>query len=175
MSAEAPFTLGQYIAALIAALAAAQPAALIRMRQVVGDRRAHIALDDETVVVFFAPDGLRVEPSDSQAAVAGEGATDSATVLDLLDGRLEVTAAILDGRLRVVGSAAEIVRMFQAIEILLDASTRTPLLQALADRFRRERQTARRSAASGGQSYTWYPFASDESERALLAQLDLLL
>ena len=60
-------------------------------------------------------------------------------VLDLLDGYLEVTDAILSGRLRAWGAVQDIVRMFSAIEIILDASSRVPTLQALAERFKREK------------------------------------
>jgi hypothetical protein len=62
----------------------------------------------------------------------GEGSTDRYTTLDLLDGRLEVTDAILEGRLWAKGEVESVTRIFQAIEILLDGSTRNPELQRLA-------------------------------------------
>ena len=166
--------LGEYIAALIAALGVANPAGLARMRQVVGERLARIILDDETVDVTFGPAGLRVQTAIAEAAVTGVGATDSATVLALLDGYLEVADAILDGRLHVSGAPEDITRMFIASEILLDTSPRTPALQALAARFRSERRDQRGIPMPVQRRAAWYPFSSNASEHELLARLELL-
>jgi hypothetical protein len=130
-------TLAEYVAALVAELALAEPGAEARLRRVVGRRRARIQLDEEAVDAWFSGDGtLSVATSSAGAAVDGAGYTDRATVLDLLDGYLEVTTAISSGRLAVTGKAEDVVRMFQAIEILLDASARVPGLQRTALDFR---------------------------------------
>jgi hypothetical protein len=155
-------------------LGQADPAALDRMRRTVGHRRARIRLDDEAVDVWFDPDGgLRVgEPA---GEVEGEGATDRGTVLDLLDGYVEVTDAILDGRLRVFGAVDEIARMFAAIEILLDGSARAPALQRLARDFRDD--PARRPPGPPvrrSRARPWHPTGPDADELALLARLDVL-
>lgn len=126
MSIDARLSLGEFVTALIETLGEEHPAVLARMKQIVEHRTAGISLDDETVSVSFGPEGLRVETPDDITQQDGAGATDSATVIDLLDGAIEVPDAILDGRLRVTGALEEIARMFQAIEILLDASPRTP-------------------------------------------------
>ena len=172
-----PGGLGHYIRALIDVLGAEHPAALARMRAVVGDREASIVLDDEAVLVVFRQDRLEVKldlsRDDREAATANLGVTDSGTVLDLLDGYLEVTDAILDGRLRISGTPEDVVRMLVAIEILLDASPRTPALQALASRFQSAQRKVKRSTTRGGGG-SWYPFSSSARERHLLAQLDLL-
>jgi hypothetical protein len=162
-----------YIAALIDALGAANPAALARMRQVVGERQARISLDDEAVDISFGPAGLRIRTA-AEHEVDGVGETSSTTVLAVLDGYLEVADAILDGRLHVSGAPEDIIRMFVAIEILLDASPRTPALQALAARFRRERRDRRGLALPEMRRVSWYPFSSDAREHDLLARLNLL-
>jgi hypothetical protein len=172
---DAPFTLGQFIAALIDALGEAHPAALTRLRQVVGHRRARIRLDEDVVDVFYVADGLLIQPAVDNAGIDGEGATTSAAVLALLDGHLEITDALLDGQLRVTGAAENIVRIFIAIEILLDASARTPALQTLAARFRAEKREHRPGRPAGRPRNSWYPFASGPGEYELLARLDLLL
>jgi hypothetical protein len=155
-------------------LGEADPAAVERMRRTVGARRARLRLDDEAVDVWFEPDGLRVEPPGDEP-VDGEGETDRATVLDLLDGHLEVTDAILDGRLRVSGAVDEIARMFAAIEILLDGSARAPALQRLARDFRddpsREPPPAPHRRSRRG---PWHPQGPDDAELELLARLGLL-
>ena len=165
-------SLGDYIVALIDALAEAQPHATLRMRQVVGERRARIVLDEEAVDVWFEPDRLRVERAGA-GQVDGWGATDSATVLALLDGVLEISDAILDGYLRVTGAAQDITRFFLAVEILLDASPRVPELQKLADRFRAERRQLRTYTVPGAGRAPWYPFRSGKREADLLAKFEL--
>jgi hypothetical protein len=124
-------SLADYLAALIDRLGEEEPALLARLRQVIGARRARITLDQETVEVRFQEGGLVVtEPTNT--TVDGEGGTDRSTTLDLLDGRLEVTDAIVEGRLWATGEVESVARIFQAIEILLDGSTRNPDLQRLA-------------------------------------------
>jgi hypothetical protein len=155
-------------------LGEADPAALERMRQIVGGRRARFRVDDEAVEIRFEPDGLRIEEPGGEP-VDGEGETDRATVLDLLDGYLEVTDAILDGRLRVSGAVDEIARMFAAIEILLDGSARAPALQRLARDYRddpaHEPPSAPRRRSRSG---PWHPAGPDDAELRLLARLGLL-
>jgi len=164
-------TLAQYVAALIETLGTHHPGALARMRLVVGALRARITLDDETCEVYFGEGGLVVQPANQTAAVDGEGSTDSGAVLSLLDGYQEVAEAILNGRLSVTGKAEHVVKMFTAIEILLDASPRTPALQSLAARFRRERKGKSVSTESQGPRR---PSGSEAAEQALLRRLGLL-
>jgi hypothetical protein len=169
MSIEPPCrTLSEYVTELIGRLGAADPPALERMRTVVDGRRARVVLGDEAVDVTFAGDELLVEPSAS-GAVDGEGVTDRATTLELMDGYLEVTDAILDGRLDVTGTVDDVERMFLAIEILLDVAARAPALQDLAADYRADPcREPRRSPPPP------LPAPSHESEHALLDRLDLL-
>jgi hypothetical protein len=169
MSIEPPCrTLAEYVGELIRRVGAADPAALARMRTVVDGRRARIVLDDEAVDVAFAGERLRVEPAGA-GAVDGTGVTDRATTLELLDGYLEVTDAILDGRLDVTGGVDDVERMFGAIEILLDVAARTPALQDLAADYRADPCRAQRRSPPPPP-----PARSGESERALLDRLGLL-
>jgi hypothetical protein len=175
MSTETvPYTLAEYITALISELGSLHPTLLARMRLIVGDRRARVVLDDEAVDVFFSLEGLHVRLAAEDAELSGEGATDAATVLELLDGYLEVSEAILSNRLRVFGQADDVVRMFMAIEILLDASPRTPSLQDLAAKFRRDKRQQPDSRMPNIDRVPWYPFNPDPGELQLLTALDLL-
>lgn len=170
-----PTTLGEYVAALIAELGRAHPSTLARMRLVVGRRRARIVLDDEAVEVFFDAEGrLHVLPAPAEDGVDGVGTTDTTTVLRLLDGELEVSGAVLGDLLRVRGKDEDVVRMFTAIEILLDASPRTPALQSLSAKFTGERRGRFVPPSSGSGVVSWYPFVPDTAELQLLARLDLL-
>ena len=169
-----PLSLGEYIAALIALLGEASPAALARLKLIVGDRRARISLDDESVEVVFDKDHLVVLPIGDDSELSGAGATDSATVLDLLNGDLEVVDAVLSGRLRVIAETIDIGRIFSAIEIILDAAPRTPALQELAARFQKERFPSVRQGRTSSRQVEWYPFSSSQEEIDLLARLDLL-
>ena len=173
MSTEAGrHTLAEYVEALIEVLRTDDPGGLSRMRELVGARAARIELDEEAIEVVFIQGALRIAPK-LDFSVDGTGSTDSATVLEILDGELEVSAAVLDGKLRLFGEAENIARMCSAIEILLNASVRSPRLQSLASRFRRERET---DGAKVDERYPirWYPFASTETELHLLSRLDLL-
>ena len=169
-------TLGGYISALIETLGRADPAALARMRLVVGGRRARIRLDEEEVEVRFVAGTLVVEPASGPAAVDGAGGTDRATVLDLMDGNLEVSDAISSGRLDVVADVDAVAAMFAAIEILIDASSRSPELQALAREYRegsaREPPRGPVRDRAGGTARPAERVAA--RERVLLTRLDLL-
>ena len=167
MSIEPPCrTLEEYVRELIGRLGAADPPALERMRAVVDGRRARIVLDEEAVDVAFVGDELQIGPADS---VEGVGVTDRATTLELLDGYLEVTDAILDGRLDVTGTVDDVERMFLAIEILLDVAARAPGLQELAADYRADPCREPRRAPPPPA-----PAAQSETERALLDRLGLL-
>jgi len=174
MSSNGVTSLAEYISELIAVLARTQPASMSRMRQVVGDRRSRIILDEAAVDIWLDSEGIRVQTADPSVPVDGIGATDSGTVLALLDGVFEVSDAILNGYLRVTGAAADISRMFIAIEILLDASARVPELERLAEQFRAERAACRTTAAPGPGQAPWYPFGTGKREADLLAKLGLI-
>ncbi len=171
-----PRSLGGYVAALIDELGRGDREALERMRGIVGRRRARIALDGEVVDVAFGHDGIAVVPA-TGGAVDGEGATDRPTVLGLLDGHLEVTDAILDGRLHVRGTTDAVVRIFTAIEILLDASPRLPALQRLSSHFRASLPRLPRAEPIAGapvRRAAWFPEERAASEDAVLARHGLL-
>jgi hypothetical protein len=91
--------LSDYIKGLIDALGAANPAALAPMRAIVGAGKARIIVDDERADVWFKGETLRVLGSSHRRSVNGSGQTDSRTVLDLLNGYLDVNEAILIGSL----------------------------------------------------------------------------
>ena len=168
MSTE-PRTLGEYIARLVAALDAADPQAARRLRHVTRGRVATIALDGEAVQVAFVDGMLTIRPSAPDRPPCGR--TDAGTMVAILDGRLEVHAAIVDGRVDIVGTDDDVARMLCAIEILLDASPRAPALQQLAAQFRR------RHGARPGEPcewLSWYPFRPTTSEWRLLQTLDTL-
>jgi hypothetical protein len=144
------------------------------MRRVVGSGRARIRLDDEAVDVWFGAAGELVVGPAVGDEVDGEGATDRQTVLDLMDGYVELGDAILDGRLRIVGPVEQIARMFEAIEILLDGSPRIPSLQQLAREFRNHAAPGPRAArVARSRSEPWHPSGPDDDERSLLERLDL--
>ncbi len=167
-------SLGEYVEELVRELEGADPAASERLRRVVGNRRARIRLDDETIEIELGRKGLEVGPL-SERTIDGEGATDGTTVLDILNGYLEVADAILDGRLLVTGSVDAVARMFLAIELLLDASARAPALQRLARDFRRDLYPSPRGQpVRATRTTAWYPAGSPSAELALIGRLDLL-
>lgn len=159
-------SLGEYIAALVQTLADHEPWSAERLRVVVGDRTARIALDEEAVDVAFAGSRLVVRVADSPPqAIDGFGGTDRATTMAMMDGLLEVEEAIVSGRLEMRGDVEGVNRIGMAIDILIDASTRVPPLRDLARRFMRD------STAVAAVPDT---INDDATEIALLARLGLL-
>ena len=165
-------TLGEYIDRLIIILRETEADSYKRLCQVVDDRKAIIGLDAERVEIQVVDGNLLIVPWSAGDTVDGVGSTDSATVIDLLDGCLEATEAIKLGRIEVCGTINEVDRMFAAIEILLDVSTRAPRMQDLSQRFRSE--FSRRTQPPAPLNPSWYPFLSPQQEHAILARLDLL-
>lgn len=165
-------TLAEYIVALVERVADGEPRAYARLREVVGARIARITLDAESVVVRFDGDRLVVTGYAPDAAVDGEGGTDRVTTLRLLDGSLEVTEAIVQGRLDARGDGENLARIFQAIEVLLDASTRVPSLPRLAGAY--EADPCRPSRPPVRERPGEAALAAQAAERALLLRLDLL-
>jgi hypothetical protein len=163
-------TLGDYVAALVERLGEGEPRLLARLREVVGARRARIGLDDEVVNVWFEGGRLVVADESDERRVDGEGRTDRETTFELLAGRLEVADAILQGRLQAQGDLESLARTFQAIEILLDASTRNPSLQRLAADYR----LAPPPAGPGRDLRAATETESRSNEREMLRRLDLL-
>ncbi|MEL6890875.1 MAG: hypothetical protein AAFP84_04725 [Actinomycetota bacterium] len=129
-------SLGDWIGELVHALDDDPLGGALRLRTVVGPRRARITVDDEVVDVAFVGGRLDVRPGSDGAAVDGSGATSTPVVIALLDGRLEVADAFHGGHITATGSRSSIGRIFHAIEILLDASARVPRLRDLAAEYR---------------------------------------
>jgi hypothetical protein len=128
-----------------------------RLRDVVQGYSARIVLDDETVLVAMPEGRLERRPDSGAVPVDGEGAATSPVVLAILDHRLEVTDAVERGLVQATGSPDAVLRMFHAIELILDASSRVPALRHLSDEFRREA-----TANAGGVPAQPRPPGSDE-------------
>lgn len=160
-------TFAEFVVALIDALERGEPALAKRLRELVGRRVARMALDGEAIDVLYRRGRLVVTPAGAtQRKPDGLGSTDRATAAALLDGRVEVQTAIIDGRLELRGDIDAISRIGVAIEILLEASARVPELRALAEEFR---------ASVGIGGATAEAMRDDtELEIALLARLRLL-
>jgi hypothetical protein len=165
-------TLGRYLYELVGRLGADDPAAVSRIREIVGHRRARIRLDHEVAEAWFDAAGFSVVEEATSIPIDGEGAADRRTILDILDARLEATAAVVDGDIHITGDPDNVIRMLHAIEILLDGSVRSPSLQALAEDFRRDRGdgTLRRAPLRPAKAEP----DPKRNEMSLLRRLDLL-
>lgn len=174
-------SLARYVRELVARLGDGEPAALDRMRTVVGTRRAWIELDDEAVRVWFDDVGdLTVEVAGGAAVdgvvsdAEGFGRTRHQVVLALLAGTLDATDAVMDGEIEVRGTPEAVVMMFVAIEILIDCATRVPALRALSQQYVAERSTGQDpDPAPRGRRTVWPPQLRDQSELDLLWGLGL--
>jgi hypothetical protein len=158
--------LAWWIDKLVAALEK-EPTTALRIRQVVGEQRARVKLDDESVIVEFDSAGqLRVRADDASSQVGGEGSATRAEVCAILDARSDASQAVLSGRVAVTGPTAAVATMLHAIEILLDAATRIPALRYLADDF----------VAEGPRATAFPKYEGDGgvTEHEILGALDLL-
>jgi hypothetical protein len=169
-------SLGEYVTLLLSRLEAEEPAAAARIRDAVGDRSACLTLDDERVEVRFEGSQLVVR-STLNTDQDGSGLTSRAATLDLIGGYLEVTDAVLDGRLDLIGTIDDIAAIGQAIEMLIDGSSRVPGLQRLARDFWVEPCRPKVEARALGpvaRRTAFYPDPPGQDERELLARLNLL-
>jgi hypothetical protein len=119
-----------------------EPDRAAAIRRLVGRRRARIMLGNEAAVIYFT--GRRFVAREVPAAPnmkAPYGVTERATVIAILAGFLELSDAIADGWLDLRGTTDDVIDMCAAIEVLIDASTRIPELQALARDFRNDPKT----------------------------------
>ena len=171
-------TLAEYVALLLERLEAGDAPAAARIREAVGNRSAIIALDGERIKIWFEGGQLRVlSMPDSSIGINGTGAISRSTTLELLAGYVEVTAAVLDGRLDVIGTIDDIAAIGQAIEILIDGSARLPALQRLARDFTDDPCRPLPTLPASGPVHrrtVFYPDPPDLHERELLARLNLL-
>jgi hypothetical protein len=117
-----------------------------RLRLAVEGRTARITLDDETVMVSMSGGELLVGPDRPGTEVDGSGSTTSGVVLDILDANLEASTAVERGLIEVIGAHQQTTRLFHAVELLLDASSRVPELRRLAAEFRSARAASPRAA-----------------------------
>jgi hypothetical protein len=158
--------LAWWIDKLIAALEK-EPTTALRIRQVVGEQRARVKLDDESVIVEFDAAGqLLVRADDASSQVGGEGRATRGEVCAILDAQSDASQAVLWGRVAVTGPTAAVAAMLHAIEILLDAAARIPALRYLADDFVAEGPRARTSPGYEGED--------GATEYQILGALDLL-
>lgn len=134
--------LATYLQALVDRLHRWEPDRASAIRRLVAGRRARIVLGNEAAVIYFT--GQRFvarEAPVSPNMKAPYGLTDRPTVVAILAGFLELSEAITDGRLDLRGTTDDVIDMCAAIEVLIDASTRIPELQALVRDFRSDPKT----------------------------------
>jgi hypothetical protein len=128
-------SLWDWIEALVEALEDDPWGAAERLRDLVQGYTARIVLDDEAVLVTMPGRRLDRLPPSSAVSLDGSGSTTSAVVVAILERGLELTDAVERGLIQAQGSTEAVLRMFHAIELILDASSRVPVLRLLADEF----------------------------------------
>ena len=133
--------MADYLRNLMGAISRWEPSSANAIRAIVGERRARIMLDDEAATIRFEGERFIVRkaalPGNGNRALSN-GGTDRKTCVALLAGHLEVSEAVMDGRLEINGSAEDVIDMCTVIELMIDASTRIPEIQQLARTFRAE-------------------------------------
>jgi hypothetical protein len=86
--------------------------------------------------VRFDPDGrLDVGADVPDSALDGAGATTSAVIVAIIEGRLDATDAVMSGLIEVHGRPDAVTALLHMIELLLDAGARLPAMRSLANDF----------------------------------------
>lgn len=136
MSSE-PRHLRDWILSLYAALEEAEPHSAAAIRKLAGAQLSRMVLDADRVTVRFVEGVLQVRRmrASTTQLKSPNGSTDRATVTALLLGYMEISEAIAQDHIRLRGTADEVMAICAIIEVLVDASTRVPALQRLADAF----------------------------------------
>jgi hypothetical protein len=166
--------LAAYLQLLVDRLHRWEPDRASAIHRLVAGRRARIVLDNEAAVIYFT--GQRFvarKASVSPNMKAPYGLTDRPTVVAILAGFLELSEAIADGRLDLRGTTNDVIDMCAAIEVLIDASTRIPELQALARDFRNDPKTGPFKARRGLSEHRALIKQVAEAEVALLRRYRL--
>lgn len=168
-------SLAAYVTELVHRLHVGEPALFRRLCDVVGKRRARISLDGESIELWFEGTSLIVADEPGAGPVDGEGGSDRLTTVELLAGHLDLVDAIVEGRLRATGDVESVSRIFQAIEILLDGSTRIPELRRLSLDYTAHTSATRRTISpSEERRVVIDPDYLSPLQRELLQRLDLL-
>ncbi len=165
-----PRTLAGWIAAIVDATDH-EPLARARLRALAGAKTAAIGLDDQVVLVRFDSLGqlaLGVEQGGSDSD--GRGSTSSACVRDMIAGRTEPTHAVLNGAIGIQGSPTAVAALLHIIEVVLDVSSRSPQLRALAREFVANEPPRVRTPPSARSTVD----TDQEDEVALLTRLGLI-
>ncbi|MFA3919966.1 hypothetical protein [Ruegeria hyattellae] len=133
---NSPRHLRDWIIALYTALEEVEPHRARAIRKLANGQISRMVLDGDRVALRFHKDVLRVTRLRASANLKNpNGSTDRQTVTALLLGYMEVSEAISQDYIRLRGTADEVMAICAIIEILVDASTRIPALQKLANAF----------------------------------------
>lgn len=138
------------VAALLAesfrVLGVEAPAAYADLRQTLSARTIRIELDTEAMEVKLVDGELGVvrERGETHEALVGVGVT---TILDVLEARASLRDAVLDGRLRVVASLAQVEALHDALSSYTHAAVRCPSFPGLFARFKSLVRAAKGEAA----------------------------
>ncbi len=107
-----------------------------RLARTLGGRRVAVTVDGPRFAI--ASDGNRVGVVDPGDEAGVELQTSGREILSLLEGETTLIASALGDRLRLRGSADELVVFHDALMVYLGAAVRAPGFVELRDRFRSE-------------------------------------
>ncbi|WP_300062691.1 hypothetical protein [uncultured Roseobacter sp.] len=169
-----PRHLRDWISALYATLEQSEPHNAEAIRKLAGSQISRMVLDDDRVTVRFVDGVLHVRRmrAGTGQLKSPNGSTDRETVTALLLGYMEISEAISHDHIRLRGTAEEVMAICAIIEVLVDASTRVPALQQLADTFLRT--VGQGTARAGRRARALHARALVAKERGFLTREGLL-
>lgn len=129
-----------FLDAALAALRRECPPAFSAMAQALGDGATALRVGNEDFVLLSHAG--RVETTGRCEATGVEVVTDRATILDLVDARLTLAAAVLDDRLLLRGAVEDLLGFHEALLAFVAGGVRSPSFPALLGEYRGARGTS---------------------------------
>lgn len=128
-------TIAALIEASLRALQVECPPAYAQLCALMAGREVLLWIDDERAVIVFDGGEARVVPEARAPCIWMR--TSRQAILDLIDARLTLSEAVLDGAIALQGRVEDLALFHEGFLTYLRGAVRAPSFPALLDRFRR--------------------------------------
>ena len=129
----APDQFQDFLGRSLGLLAREKPSVYARLCTLLDGMVLSLRIDAASVLVTFKP-GATVAGGDSSAA-AVRVQCDRRAILDVIDGKSTLEQAVLDDRIELLGSVADLVRFHDGLRMYLNGAVRAPGFAVLLDDY----------------------------------------
>ena len=99
-----------------------------------------LQMDEESIPISFQPDQVTFASALDAGRLVSHLNTSRQAILDLVDARLTLVDAILEGQLDLIGEATDLGLLYETLLTYLRGAVRCPSIPSLLDQFRDEYQ-----------------------------------